>query len=617
STELYGVDYEEMFSLVPDIRAIRILISIAAYCDYEIWLMDVKTAFLNGYLDEDIYMVQPEGFVDPSHPRKEKQHLFLESKSTEIGVMDWKSSKQSTTAMSIAEYIAVSEAGMEAVWIRKFISGFVIPKKLKMTRAYKEYLSNMLVYLVSIIERTEPLLDLERLFVKELGALGPKKLKEALGALGLKTGGTVQQRAKRLFLTKHTPLEELDKKQFVNKESTKEIALMEAKMCKILSETIIRTKENAEKKQGLIYEEMDREDDHEDELEIVSEGDNQKIYNPLKFPIGCDGKPIQHWLYKLHGLGHEFKCEICGNYTYRGRRAYEHHFKESRHHYGMRQLGIPNTKDFNEITSIVEAQQLREKIKEKQGMKRWRTEVEEEYEDQEVQKSNVDSTNMNTIVKVMANPNKYTPQDIIKSVGTLGIVGTTRELQLKESDVTALVSDFVQYLKSDKGRDKIPYCIGFLQKLIQDSHVKHQEEVESLPKKIYDLNVEHQRNVELMHKKIQDSHVAHQETNEFTQRLIKGMEVGEQEEVLQDPDTDDVNQEHQEEVEQMLKTIEDLNAKHQQNTELLQKRIQDSYARHQEYSESLQKIIEMPKHALGISDWPDLKPEHYVSKKKK
>ncbi|GJX53915.1 retrotransposon protein, putative, ty1-copia subclass [Tanacetum coccineum] len=64
------VDMEETFSPVADIRAIRILISIAAYYDYEIWQMDVKTAFLNGYLDEDIYMVQPEGFVDPNHPRK-------------------------------------------------------------------------------------------------------------------------------------------------------------------------------------------------------------------------------------------------------------------------------------------------------------------------------------------------------------------------------------------------------------------------------------------------------------------------------------------------------------------------------------------------------------------
>nr|GEZ33861.1 hypothetical protein [Tanacetum cinerariifolium] len=50
--------------------AIIILIAITAFYNYEIWQMDVKTAFLNGYLDEDIYMVQPEGLVDPKHPRK-------------------------------------------------------------------------------------------------------------------------------------------------------------------------------------------------------------------------------------------------------------------------------------------------------------------------------------------------------------------------------------------------------------------------------------------------------------------------------------------------------------------------------------------------------------------
>ena len=67
-TQTYGVDYEETFSPVADIRAIRILIAIAAYYDYEIWQMDVKTAFLNGRLDEDIYMEQPEGYVDPEFP---------------------------------------------------------------------------------------------------------------------------------------------------------------------------------------------------------------------------------------------------------------------------------------------------------------------------------------------------------------------------------------------------------------------------------------------------------------------------------------------------------------------------------------------------------------------
>ncbi|GJY91857.1 retrotransposon protein, putative, ty1-copia subclass [Tanacetum coccineum] len=69
-TQLFEVDYEETFSPIADIRAIRILISIAAFYIYEIWKMGVKTAFLNGYLDEDIYMVQPEGFIDPKHPRK-------------------------------------------------------------------------------------------------------------------------------------------------------------------------------------------------------------------------------------------------------------------------------------------------------------------------------------------------------------------------------------------------------------------------------------------------------------------------------------------------------------------------------------------------------------------
>nr|GFA71656.1 retrotransposon protein, putative, Ty1-copia subclass [Tanacetum cinerariifolium] len=63
-TQTLGIDYEETFSPVADIRAIRILIAIAAYYDYEIWQMDVKTVFLNGYLNEEtsfcqVFMVTP------------------------------------------------------------------------------------------------------------------------------------------------------------------------------------------------------------------------------------------------------------------------------------------------------------------------------------------------------------------------------------------------------------------------------------------------------------------------------------------------------------------------------------------------------------------------------
>jgi len=50
-----------------------------------------------------------------------------------------------------------------------------------------------------------------------------------------------------------------------------------------------------------------------------SEDEDEFIYNPLKLPLGWDGKPIPYWLYKLHGLNQEFKCEICGNFSYWGR----------------------------------------------------------------------------------------------------------------------------------------------------------------------------------------------------------------------------------------------------------------------------------------------------------
>jgi hypothetical protein len=51
-------------------KSIWILLAIAAFHDYEIWQMDVKTAFLNGNIDEELYMMQPEGFVDPKDADK-------------------------------------------------------------------------------------------------------------------------------------------------------------------------------------------------------------------------------------------------------------------------------------------------------------------------------------------------------------------------------------------------------------------------------------------------------------------------------------------------------------------------------------------------------------------
>ena len=51
-----GIDYQETFSPIAMLKSICTLLAVAAYYDYEIWQMDVKIIFLNGYLEEDIYM---------------------------------------------------------------------------------------------------------------------------------------------------------------------------------------------------------------------------------------------------------------------------------------------------------------------------------------------------------------------------------------------------------------------------------------------------------------------------------------------------------------------------------------------------------------------------------
>nr|GEU93460.1 Gag-Pol polyprotein [Tanacetum cinerariifolium] len=63
-----GIDFEESFAPVARIEAIRIFIANAASRNMTVYQMDVKTAFLNGDLNEEVYVCQPEGFVDPDHP---------------------------------------------------------------------------------------------------------------------------------------------------------------------------------------------------------------------------------------------------------------------------------------------------------------------------------------------------------------------------------------------------------------------------------------------------------------------------------------------------------------------------------------------------------------------
>ncbi|GJY86604.1 retrovirus-related pol polyprotein from transposon TNT 1-94 [Tanacetum coccineum] len=74
-----GIDFEESFAPVARIEAIRIFVANATHKNMTIYQMDVKTAFLNGELKEEVYVSQPEGFVDqdnPSHVYKLKKALY-------------------------------------------------------------------------------------------------------------------------------------------------------------------------------------------------------------------------------------------------------------------------------------------------------------------------------------------------------------------------------------------------------------------------------------------------------------------------------------------------------------------------------------------------------------
>ncbi|GBE79964.1 hypothetical protein BKA93DRAFT_816730 [Sparassis latifolia] len=161
-----------------------------------------------------------------------------------------------------------------------------------------------------------------------------------------------------------------------------------------LSPVLTETKSNVERRFSLTAREREQELLEQaqppqvpaaaaGEAGAEEEEEEERIYNPLKLPLGWDGKPIPYWLYKLHGLGVEYRCEICSDHVYMGRKNFDRHFQESRHAFGMRALGLPNTKHFHEITRIEDALALAEKLKREGRNEIFEQETMEELEDEE------------------------------------------------------------------------------------------------------------------------------------------------------------------------------------------------------------------------------------------
>ena len=65
-----GIDFEESFAPVTRLEAIRLFLAYAAHMNIIVYQMDVKSAFLYGTIEEEVYVAQPPGFVNPQHPDK-------------------------------------------------------------------------------------------------------------------------------------------------------------------------------------------------------------------------------------------------------------------------------------------------------------------------------------------------------------------------------------------------------------------------------------------------------------------------------------------------------------------------------------------------------------------
>lgn len=304
-----------------------------------------------------------------------------------------------------------------------------IRRDQKKSESYFHYLKALQDYLESFMRRTKPLENLDKLFAnfdKEFEELwekdqvpGWEKVVPSTSAEGEAQGEGIWCSACKKGFSKETVYESHltgKKHKKAVKESQegaqdggqqtngasgdlqrfKERAVAERefrirKLAAAMQTERGDTKMNVERKQGMTERERQQEleqlyseapENGANENADDSDGED-KIYNPLKLPLAWDGKPIPFWLYKLHGLGVEFPCEICGNFVYMGRRAFDKHFNEPRHIHGLKCLGITSTALFREITSIQEAVDLWKKIEKDKKKEKAMAENVVEMEDSE------------------------------------------------------------------------------------------------------------------------------------------------------------------------------------------------------------------------------------------
>ncbi|GJS39677.1 ribonuclease H-like domain, reverse transcriptase, RNA-dependent DNA polymerase [Tanacetum coccineum] len=116
-----GIDFDEVFAPVARIETVRLILALAAYHGWQVHHLDVKSAFLHGELKEEVYVTQPEGFVQQGNSGKVYK-LTKALYGLRQAPRAW--NKQLTVALSSceSEFMAATGAACQALWLKRLLN---------------------------------------------------------------------------------------------------------------------------------------------------------------------------------------------------------------------------------------------------------------------------------------------------------------------------------------------------------------------------------------------------------------------------------------------------------------------------------------------------------------
>ncbi|ONH65105.1 Pre-mRNA-splicing factor sap61 [Cyberlindnera fabianii] len=259
-------------------------------------------------------------------------------------------------------------------------------QRLKKGDDYIKYLEDLSNYLMGYIKRTKPLFDLAKHIDQIKSDFSEIQESNSLFCESCNKN-FAKQTVYDAHLTGKKHLKNVQRAHTTQQKTNYKFIEYQITQLNVKNQSLTQREKALTERERLIELDQLAKDeqlsDSDDEQQHEENTDYNSLYNPMNLPLGPDGHPIPHWLYKLHGLDIEYTCEICSNFSYQGRRAFDKHFLESKHIHGLKCLGITKPTLFKNITKIEEAQNLWQKIRKDEKIRESEKENAVEVEDEQ------------------------------------------------------------------------------------------------------------------------------------------------------------------------------------------------------------------------------------------